>query len=157
MNPVAYTIETTRHLLTDEGFKGRHRVSDRAFTRVRCLPFAVVLVLILRKSVKSLQNVVNEAMAWLTADPVTASAFSQARYRLQHTAFIELNQKAVVESRYRDGNFRTFWGFRILAVDGSKLLLPETDNVRAAFGTIPYSNGQDAQIQGERPSPVKVL
>lgn len=151
MNPVAYTIETTRHLLTDEGFKGRHRVSDRAFTRVRCLPFAVVLVLILRKSVKSLQNVVNEAMAWLTADPVTASAFSQARYRLQHTAFIELNQKAVVESRYRDGNFRTFWGFRILAVDGSKLLLPETDNVRAAFGTIPYSNGQDAQIQGERP------
>lgn len=151
MNPVAYTIETTRHLLTDEGFKGRHRVSDRAFTRVRCLPFAVVLVLILRKSVKSLQNVVNEAMAWLTADPVTASAFSQARYRLQHTAFIELNQKAVVESRYRDGNFRTFWGFRILAVDGSKLLLPETDDVRAAFGTIPYSNGQDAQIQGERP------
>ena len=129
MNPVAYTIETTRHLLTDEGFKGRHRVSDRAFTRVRCLPFAVVLVLILRKSVKSLQNVVNEAMAWLTADPVTASAFSQARYRLQHTAFIELNQKAVVESRYRDGNFRTFWGFRILAVDGSKWLLPETDDV----------------------------
>ena len=50
MNPVAYTIETTRHLLTDEGFKGRHRVSDRAFTRVRCLPFAVVLVLILRKA-----------------------------------------------------------------------------------------------------------
>lgn len=89
MNPVAYTIETTRHLLTDEGFKGRHRVSDRAFTRVRCLPFAVVLVLILRKSVKSLQNVVNEAMAWLTADPVTASAFSQARYRLQHTALVK--------------------------------------------------------------------
>ena len=119
MNPVAYTIETTRHLLTDAGFKSRHRASDRAFTRVRCLPFAVVLVLILRKSVKSLQNIVNEAMAWLAADPVTASAFSQARYKLQHTAFIELNQKAVVESRYRDANFRTFWGFRVLGIDGS--------------------------------------
>ena len=80
---------------------------------MRCLPFAVVLVLILRKSVKSLQNVVNEAMAWLMVEPVTASAFSQARYKLQHTAFIELNQQAVVESRYREANFRTFWGFRV--------------------------------------------
>ncbi len=151
MNPVAYTIEITRHLLTDEGFKGRHRAHDQVFTRVRCLPLAVVLVLILRKSVKSLQNVVNEAMAWLTADPVTASAFSQARYKLKHTAFIELNQQAVVESRYRDADFRTFWGGRVLAIDGSKVLLPDTEDVRAAFGTIAYSNGKDAQIQGERP------
>ena len=151
MNPVTYTIETTRHLLTDEGFKSRHRASEQAFTRVRCLPFAMVLVLILRKSVKSLQNVVNEAMAWLTAAPVTASAFSQARYKLQHTAFIELNQKAVVESRDRNANVRTFWGCRVLAVDGSKVLLPDTEDVRAAFGTIAYSNGKDAQIQGERP------
>ena len=108
MNPATYTIEITRRLLTDEEFKSRHRASDQAFTRVRCLPFAVVLVLILRKSVKSLQNVVNEAMAWLMVEPVTASAFSQARYKLQHTAFIELNQRAVVESRYRDADFRTF-------------------------------------------------
>lgn len=151
MNPATYTIETTRHLLTDEGFKRRHRMSDPAFTRVRCLPLAVVLVLILRKSVKSLQNVVNEAMAWLTADPVTASAFSQARYKVKHTAFIELNQKAVVESRYRDGDFQTFWGFRILAVDGSKVRLPNTEEVRAVFGTITYSNGKNLQIQGEHP------
>ncbi len=152
MNPATYTIETTRRLLADEGFKSRHRASDQAFTRVRCLPFAVVWVLILRKSVKSLRNVVNEAMAWLMIEPVTASAFSQARYKLQHTAFVELNQQAVVESRYRDADFRPFWGFRILAIDGSKVLLPDTEDVREAFGTIAYSNGKDAQIQGERPS-----
>ena len=73
MNPATYTIETTRRLLADEGFKSRHRASDQAFTRVRCLPFAVVLVLILRKSVKSLHNVVKEALAWLTADPVVTA------------------------------------------------------------------------------------
>ncbi len=151
MNRATYTIETTRRLLAAEGFKSRHRASAQAFTRVRCLPFAVVLVLILRKSVKSLQNVVNEAMAWLMVEPVTASAFSQARYKLQHTAFIELNQRAVVESRYQDADFRTFWGFRVLGVDGSKVRLPDTEEVREAFGTIAYSNGEDAQIQGERP------
>ena len=151
MNPAAYAIESTRRLLNDEGFKRRHRASDQAFTRVRCLPFAVVLVVILRKSVKSLQNVVNEAMAWLMVAPVTASAFSQARYKLKHTAFIELNQQAVVASRYQEANFRTFWGFRVLAIDGSKLHLPDTDDVRDAFGTIAYSNGKDPQIQGEHP------
>jgi hypothetical protein len=63
-----------------------------------------VLVLILRKSVKSLQTVVNEALSWLGADLVTASAFSQARYKLKHEAFIELNRKAVVETLYSDGH-----------------------------------------------------
>lgn len=151
MNGATYTIETTRRLLNDEDFKRRHRASAQAFTRVRCLPFAVVLVLILRKSVKSLQNVVNEAMAWLRVKSVTASAFSQARYQLQHTAFIELNQQAVVESRYRDGDFRTFRGFRVLAIDGSKVRLPDTEDVRDAFGAIAYSNGKDPRIQGEHP------
>ena len=100
---------------------------------------------------KSLQNVVNEVMAGLTADPVTASAFSQARYKVKHTAFIELNQKAVVESRYRDADFRTFWGFRVLAVDGSKVRLPDTAEVRASLGTITDSIGKNPQIQGEHP------
>jgi hypothetical protein len=57
----------------------------------------------------------------------------------------------VVESRYRDADFHTFRGFRVLAIDGSKLHLPDTDDVREAFGTIAYSNGKDPRIQGERP------
>jgi hypothetical protein len=43
MNPVKYTIETPRRLLADEGFKSRHRARDQVFTRVRCLPLAVVI------------------------------------------------------------------------------------------------------------------
>lgn len=100
---------------------------------------------------KSLQNLVNEAMTWLGVNPVTASAFSQARYKLKHEAFIELNRKAVVDTMYGEGEYRTFRGFRVVAMDGSKLVLPDTDEVRAEFGTIAYSNGKTAEIQGERP------
>ncbi len=103
MNPATSMIETRRRLLADEGFKSRHRASDQAFTRVRCLPFAVVLVLILGKSVKSWQNVVNEAMAWRMIEPVTASAFSQACYPLQHTAF---SSSAVQRPRSGRSTFR---------------------------------------------------
>jgi len=101
--------------------------------------------------VKSLQNVVNEAMTWLRQSPVTASAYSQARYKLKHTAFIELNQTAVVETMYSDGDYRKFWGFRMLAVDGSKLALPDNDAICREFGTIPWTSGKKAEIQGERP------
>ena len=115
------------------------------------MTFELVLVMVLRKSVKSLQNVVNEAMSWLGVETVTASAYSQARYKLKHTAFIELNQKAVVETMYGDGDYKRFWGFRIVAVDGSKIVLPDTEEVCEEFGTIAYSGGKTAEIEGERP------
>lgn len=100
---------------------------------------------------KSLQNVVNEAMTWLGLDSVTDSAYSQARYKLKHTAFIELNQSAVVETLYGDGDYLKFWGFRVLSVDGSKIVLPDTEAVRREFGTVAWTNGKTAEIQGERP------
>lgn len=105
----------------------------------------------MRNSVKSLQNVVNEAMTWLGQRPVTASAYSQARYKLKHTAFIELNQAAVVETLYGDGDYQRFWGFRVLAVDGSKIILPDNQATREEFGTIAWTSGKTADIQGERP------
>ena len=95
-------------MIEDQDFKGRHRARQKDFTRVRSLPFELVLVLVMRKSVKSLQNVVNEAMTWLNEPLVTASATSQARYKLKHTAFIELNQEAVVKTRYSDNDYQTF-------------------------------------------------
>ena len=128
-------------------FKTLHRWTGHAFTRVRSLTFEVVLVMVLRKSVKSLQNVVNEAMAWLGVGTVTASAYSQARYKLKHTAFIELNRKAVVGTMYADGDYKRFWGFRIVAVDGSKIALPDTDDVRGEFGAIAYAASRTLRVR----------
>ena len=95
----------------------------------------------MRNSVKSLQNVVNEAMTGLEQPPVTASAYSQARYKLKHTAFIELNQDAVVQTQYGDGDYLRFWGFRLLAIDGSRITLPDNQAMREEFGTIAWANG----------------
>jgi hypothetical protein len=115
------------------------------------LPFALVLLLIMRKSVKSLQNVVNEAMTWLEQPPISASAYSQARYKLKHTAFIELNQTATVKAMYSDENYLKFWNFRVLAVDGSKIALPDNQEVRDKFGTMAWKSEKNPEIQGERP------
>lgn len=157
MSRKAQAIEKSRELIKDDSFKARNRKSENMFTRIRCLPFELVLIMILRKSTKSLQCIVNETVISLGMEGVTASAYSQARYKLKHTAFIELNQKAIIDVVYQDQDFtlkgtsKKFWGKRILAVDGSKIRLPNTEEICAEFGTIAYSQGEDSDVQGEHP------
>jgi hypothetical protein len=88
-----------------------------------------MILLLLRKSMKSIQCVVNELFIALGIESVTTAAFSQARKRIRYTAFIELNEKAVVEVMYRGENYLRYKRFRVLAIDGSKIRLPETEEL----------------------------
>jgi len=106
-------------------------------------------MIILRKGVKSLQITLNEASLELDSSPASAVAFTKARLHLRHTAFIELNQKAIVDTCYGDGDFRRYKGLRLLAIDGSKILLPDTTGVIEEFGEISYSNGKEAKVAGK--------
>ena len=106
-----------------------------------------MIVLILQKSVKSLQLMLNEVTGKLGTLPVTNSAFTQRRAQLKHTAFIELNRKGVVDIMYGDGEYKRYKGMRLLAIDGSKVMLPDTADVIEEFGQIRYT-GKKAEIQG---------
>jgi len=64
---------------------------------------------------------------------VSKSAFSQARQKLKHTAFIELNQ-AQVTYFYEHFEPERWHGFRLLAMDGSMADLPNTAVLRQHFG-----------------------
>ena len=70
---------------------------------------------------------------------ITASAFSQARKKLKHTAFVELNDD-IVSAYYKEKEYKKLYGMRLLAFDGSKLTLPDTKEVKEIFGTIPVGN-----------------
>jgi hypothetical protein len=50
---------------------------------------------------------------------------------------------------YAAGDYRQFWGFRVLAVDGSRVMLPHNEETSKAFGSIAYTNGKDKQTLGE--------
>lgn len=78
---------------------------------------------------------------------VTDVAYTKARRKIRHTAFIELNQKVVINLTYADA-YQTYQGHRLLAVDGSKILLPDTLENKTEFGTISYAN-QDHKVHGE--------
>jgi hypothetical protein len=98
--------------------------------------------MMLRKGIKSLQLSLNEFVPklGLLAVTVTNMAYSKARRKLKHTAFTELNERAVVQVMYRDNDYRTYAGLRILAVDGSKIQLPANRDTIEAFVAFAYKN-----------------
>src|SRR5258705_12160580 len=98
-------IGTARQLLGDLSLVARHRRRPKDFIRKRTYQFQVLMLLILQKSLKSLQLRLHEfARDWAAlvapAPSGTPGAFTHARAKLLPSAFVELNQKAVLATVY---------------------------------------------------------
>ena len=124
----------SKKLIHSDSFKERHRKGAKNFSRKRVLTFPLMLLILIQKSAKSTQLVLNEFLDKLKMPLVTSSAFTQARRNLSHEAFIELNQEAIVKVRYEDGRYARYKGFRMLGIDGSKIYLPPGEEMVAEFG-----------------------
>lgn len=64
---------------------------------------------------------------------VTKSAFTQARAKLKPEGFKRLNQ-VLVNAFYKECPFYKWFEFRVLAVDGTRLMLPNHETVIKEFG-----------------------
>jgi len=64
---------------------------------------------------------------------LTKGAFSQARGKLNPTAFVELSDNAL-STFYNEAPYWTWYGMRLLAVDGSRLVLPKHHTIVEEFG-----------------------
>jgi hypothetical protein len=124
-------------------FVDDHKKNPKDFTRNRVLDFPIIFMLILKKSIKSLQLVLNELFIQnIINSPVSSSAYSQARKKFRHTAFIAFNEKAV-SVYYSDNKIKRWNGYRVLGVDGTKIILPNTKEMRQEFGEIKIRNQQN--------------
>jgi hypothetical protein len=112
------------------------KVTD--FTRERVLTWPVVIGVMLRGQKVSLQTAVNKFFSavgevWRV---VTASAYRQARQKVQPEVFVHLHAVACEEyyARYgADQELRLWHGQRVLGVEGSYLNLPDTEETRREF------------------------
>jgi hypothetical protein len=136
-----------RSVLNSGEFVKRHKLFPENFTRLRKLSFATIFALILRNSVKSLQLMLNEFVLQLKIDGIiTASAFSQARKKLKHTAFMEIND-GLVSIFYRDKReIKKINGLRMIGCDGSTLTLPTTEETKQVFGVRAIHNHTDKEL-----------
>jgi len=157
-------VDNLRERLLDPEFLKRHRVRPEDFTRTRVLPFALTLLFILQHTVKSLQRHLRELLHQLHGQvgqpSATASASTQARAKLKHTAFIELNQDCVLPTRYESPQappLLRWHEFRVMAIDSSLVRLPMWEDTAAQFGVVEITNQTGAVVARYPEARISVL
>ena len=142
-------IQRLRDKLHDVQFVARHRVRPQDFTRERQLNFPTVMLFVLQKTVKSIQRHLNEFLEELSAEPlfepVTAGAWTHARAKLKHTAFVELNEEVVLPAVHgQSAQLKRWHGHRLFGHDSSLLRLPDSLELAQRFGRVEIKNHHGA-------------
>lgn len=119
-------------------FMEKNRVSDKDFSRKRKLPFPILVLFMINIIKQTVQKELTRFVKLLDnkTTNVSKSAFSQSRIKLKPEAFIELND-VLIEEFYTDNIIKKWKGFRLIAIDGSKLILPTSSKeLNDKFGTL---------------------
>lgn len=103
-----------------------------AFTRVRQLPFEATLLFIIQKSTASLSVGLADFFQDNQHTVPSKSSFSQARTSLCYKAFKRLNLM-ICRLFYEQSKYIKWKEFRVLAVDGSTLRLPDHPSLSEKF------------------------
>jgi hypothetical protein len=153
-------VETLRTWLCDPQFVSRHRLRPEDFTRQRQLTFPVVMLFVLQKTVKSIQRHLHELLDELAAgqlfEPVSAGAWTHARAKLKHTAFIELNQQVILPAAQAQPLER-WHGHRLFGQDSSLVRLPDSAELAQEFGRVEIKNHKGATGTAYPESRISVL
>jgi hypothetical protein len=124
--------------LSSFDFLVNHRKTEKSFTRNRCLSFIVLITFLINLLKRPQQDELDEFFKLLNGTDVavrvvTKSAFTQARKKLKYEAFVELN-RVQTGYFYRYLGPQTWMGWRLVAVDGSTVQVPNTPENLAHFG-----------------------
>jgi hypothetical protein len=135
--------------LKSEGFKTKHKTSDGAFSRgssknSKGLTFENTLNIQLTGLDNSYQaelaDFFNQDLQKNPSEIPSASAFYQARMKMKHTAFVDLDEN-LINNHYNSSTIKDWNGHRALAVDGSSLHVPDTLENVLYFGGVKAKNG----------------
>jgi hypothetical protein len=122
----------------------RYVASPTDFTRHRSLTLLCMVGLLANLLKRSLSVELREFFSEALARPhgVSKSAFCQQRTKLKPALFADLNALLGVAFCESYGEHVRRWrGYRLCAVDGTRLYLPDTPAVRARYGTQDNQHG----------------
>jgi hypothetical protein len=133
-------IAKMREKIQSEEFLDSSRVRPQDFTRNRKMPFFKLVMFMLNAAKSSIQTRLDDFFENVTKEDMgmTQQSFSEARQKISYSAFPELFAYGV-EVIY-EGGYDTWHGYRLSAVDGSKIQLPDNQELREQFGTMGSDN-----------------
>lgn len=149
---IDYRIKLTKnieHELSDEAFRiGCRNDGHNGVSRNRLLPLDKIIFLILNFK-STVQRELDGFFKAVDGDDftirkVTKGAFTQARAKVNPWAFKRLNEVAS-NTFYENVDFEKWHGYKVLAVDGSTIHLPNHKSVIDEFGVHGFGPKADAQ------------
>lgn len=123
-------------ITSTDSFRNKHKTRVQSFTRNRKLSFEKIMLFNLSLPQRSLSSAIDDFLEMNLAEEsskFSKQAFSQARKQIDPEAFHEvltLTSK-YIESHKAD---KKWHGYRILAIDGTTLQLPESKANKEYFG-----------------------
>ncbi len=123
--------------MQDKNFAEVFKMKPQDFTRNRKIGFAGTMLIVLNKTGRGIKSAIRAYRETVKAETesYSAQAFSKGRMRIKWEAFREIFKMTVDEFYVEFKNeFKTFKGFRVCAVDGTKIDLPYSDDTVKDFG-----------------------
>lgn len=123
-----------KSVISSKEFQKRNRVRAEDFSRKRKLGFEEIIKYQLTTVSKSLTVGINEYLCELGKESrgYTKQAYSKARMKIRHEGYIELNDE--LQRAYYQETHKTYKGYRLLGIDGSKIELPHEKRIGEYFG-----------------------
>jgi hypothetical protein len=134
----AKLIDFLKKIIFSEKFLSSNKQSSKYFIRNRILPFHNIIFFLMNLIKGSYQDeldyffkAIDHSEAFVRK--VTKSAFCKARKKLKSEAFTKLNMEAI-NYFYDHFSPKRWFGFTLLAIDGSTVKIPRTSEVENHFG-----------------------
>lgn len=143
-------VEHLKDILFSGDFCQKHKKNPQDFTRTRLFPFASLIIFLLNMNNNSYQAELDHYFQIINHLEVAErfmykGSLSKARAKLKPEAFIDLNDH-LIGYFYDNFHYKTWHGFRLVAVDGTTLRVPDTNEIIEHFGVW-------NSVKGEKPCP----
>ena len=146
MKSHAKILKLIRNFVFSLEFLNASRVSEKHFTRKRSLPFPTLILFLINFLKGSLKDELDWFFMFLKQSQipdqfVSKSALCQARQKLKPDTFRTLNKK-FIDIAYEQQSNLLFWrSHRLIAADGSSILVPDVKAIIEHFGCSKNSVG----------------
>lgn len=128
--------------VTSKKFLMKSKKTKNCFTRVRKMPFSDIIYFMISSARRSVQYELDQYLSQKGGVTISRQGFAKSRENIKPEAMKYLREQVVSEFEKEDEQILTLHDYRVFAVDGSIIDLPESEKIRETFGFSSGSNNK---------------
>ncbi len=134
------TIKEFKTIVESKEYLRGFRRTEKCFTRVRKMPFCDIIYFMISSMRRSVQYELDRYISKRGVVSISRQAFAKSRENILPEGIKYITEQILSTFEKKDGEIQKLHGYRIFAVDGSIIDLPENEKLREVFG---YSTGSN--------------